>query len=109
MTKLGRNMGSDSTFIAVASIPPRIWEQDAPTWKAWLATLTASFSTKQTYKRYIAEFYWECEKTILQVTEQDLLDYHASLCAHGSTSTANTRIRTIRAYWKFAQAQEVTA
>lgn len=97
-------MGSDSSLIAVASIPPRIWERDKETWKAWYYSLTkASSATKQQYKRYIADFLYEVNKSITEVTEQDIAEYERGLQAVVvSTSVAN-RMRPIRAYWKFAK------
>lgn len=102
---MSSNLRRDTTLIAVASISPRIWEQDKATWKAWYVSLTASAATKQSYKRYIADFYYEVNKTIAEVTEQDILDYDAELSKILSPSSVNTRLRAIRAYWKFAQSQ----
>lgn len=98
-------MGSSATLITAASIPPRIWEQDKAMWRAWLDSLNAGIRTKQTYKGYIVDFTYEIEKSISQVTEQDILDYHTMLGEHSAASSAKARIRVIRAYWNFARAQ----
>lgn len=96
------------------SIPPRIWQQDKDIWKEWYLSLKAGTTTKQKYKKVIADFYYTIEKAILQVTEQDLSDYaEASLCADAELSpvTIKQHMNIIRAYWKFAQKQpqEATA
>lgn len=100
-------MGSDSTLIAVASIPPRIWEQDKAIWKSWTTSRKATLATRQKYKKVIADFYYTIEKAILQVTEQDLSDYaEACRCTDDlSPATIKQHMNIIRAYWKFAQKQ----
>lgn len=98
------SMGSDSTLIAVASIPPRIWEQDKHIWKAWSTTLKATLATRQRYKRIIADFYDSFNKPIRQVTENDIMSYELALQACGqAASTIRRSLAPIRAYWKFAQ------
>lgn len=95
--------GSNSTLIAVASIPPRIWEQDKKVWRAWYESLSASIASRQQYKRYIADFLHEINKSISEITNQDILDYGGVLSTQYAPNTVNSRIGTIRAYWKFAQ------
>lgn len=111
MTRI--HAGSDSTLIAVASIPPRIWEQDKAIWKAWSTSLKATLATRQKYKRIIAELYHATNMAILQLTEKDLTDYAEIDLRYWeelAPSTIKQRMSIIRAYWKFAheQPQEVT-
>lgn len=105
---MGRiHMGSDATLVTVASIPPRIWEQDKETWKAWYLSLKAKPATKQTYKRVIAEFYCVIEKPILQCEQSDLMDYESACDVWDDppTNTLKQHMRIIRAYWTFAKQQ----
>lgn len=108
MTKI--RMGSNATLIAVASIPPRIWEQDKDTWKAWATSLNVSFHTKEVYKRTICTFYDACNKPIRDVTDDDVHRYETALREDGrSESTIKRHLSPIKAYWTFARKQaEVT-
>lgn len=100
MTKI--HIGSDATFVAVASIPPRIWEQDKALWKAWLASLKAKAATIQQYKRIVTEFYFSMEKPIGECSEADLAFYKRVDGLSLASSTVSRRMRIIRAYWTFA-------
>lgn len=92
------------------SIPPRIWEQDHTTWKAWLATRNTSMLVKQQYKKAIADFYYLLNLPILEISEQDIQDYADELKREGKAeSTVRRTMTPIRNYWKFAQQQSKEA
>lgn len=102
-------MESDSTLIAVASIPMRIWAVDSGTWKAWLTSRYAdkktTSTTKQRCKKAVADFYYLLELPISEVTEEHISDYQAYLRGRYCEGSVRSLIAPIRSYWRFAHTQ----
>lgn len=77
-------------------------QQDQVIWDAWISSLISrdiSYKTKEKYKSVINTFLRSVKKSILHVTEEDIITYQNG---SGEPKSSNY-ISPIRAYWTFAQ------
>lgn len=88
------------------AFPPRVWDKDADIWKAWVTSLRTGYATKEMYKRHIVRFITHADKSITEVSEEDLQSYQSALQADGKSEGNIERIMApIRKYWQFALSQ----